>query len=78
MFAPTVFNFFRPGYVPSGKGLSDAGLVVPEMQLTHELSVAGYMNYIRAGPRSAARATSSRTTPPSSRSRPCPPISSTA
>ena len=47
MFAPTVFNFFRPGYVPSGKGLSDAGLVVPEMQLTHELSVAGYMNYIR-------------------------------
>jgi uncharacterized protein (DUF1800 family) len=48
MFAPTVFNFFRPGYVPSGKGLSDAGLVVPEMQITHELSVAGYMNYIRA------------------------------
>ncbi len=47
MFAPTVFNFFRPGYVPSGKSLSDAGLVVPEMQLTHELSVAGYMNYIR-------------------------------
>ena len=47
MFAPTVFNFFRPGYVPPGKGLSDAGLVVPEMQLTHELSVAGYMNYIR-------------------------------
>ena len=29
MYAPTVFNFFRPGYVPSGKGLSDAGLVVP-------------------------------------------------
>jgi uncharacterized protein (DUF1800 family) len=48
MFAPTVFNFFRPGYVPSGKGLSQAGLVVPEMQITHELSVAGYMNYIRA------------------------------
>jgi len=47
MFAPTVFNFFRPGYVPSGAGLSQAGLVVPEMQLTHELSVAGYMNYIR-------------------------------
>ncbi len=47
MFAPTVFNFFRPGYVPSGKDLSDAGLVVPEMQLTHELSVAGYMNYMR-------------------------------
>ena len=48
MFAPTVFNFFRPGYVPSGKDLSDVGLVVPEMQLTHELSVAGYTNYTRA------------------------------
>jgi uncharacterized protein (DUF1800 family) len=48
MFAPTVFNFFRPGYVPSGKDLSDAELVVPEMQITDELSVAGYMNYIRA------------------------------
>ena len=47
MFAPSVFNFFRPGYVPSGQGLAQAGLVVPEMQLTHELSVAGYMNYIR-------------------------------
>jgi len=47
MFAPSVFNFFRPGYVPSGAGLAQAGLVVPEMQLTHELSVAGYMNYIR-------------------------------
>ena len=47
MFAPTVFNFFRPGYVPSGAGLAQSGLVAPEMQLTHELSVAGYMNYIR-------------------------------
>lgn len=48
MFAPTVFNFFRPGYVPSGKALTDAGLVVPELQITHDVSVAGYMNYIRA------------------------------
>ena len=47
MFAPSVFNFFRPGYVPSGQGLAQAGLVVPEMQITHELSVAGYMNYMR-------------------------------
>ena len=48
MFAPTVFNFFRPGYVPSGKDLSAAGLVAPEMQITDELSVAGYMNFIRS------------------------------
>ena len=47
MFAPTVFNFFRPGYVPTSKAITDANLVVPEMQITHVLSVAGYMNYIR-------------------------------
>ena len=48
MFAPTVFNFFRPGYVPTSKAITDAGLVVPELQITHDVSVAGYMNYIRA------------------------------
>ncbi|MEO6364428.1 MAG: hypothetical protein ABIO71_14465, partial [Caldimonas sp.] len=48
MFAPTVFNFFRNGYVPTSKVISDANLVVPELQITHDVSVAGYMNYIRA------------------------------
>ena len=47
MFAPTVFNFFRPGFVPTSKAITDAGLVVPELQITHDVSVAGYMNYIR-------------------------------
>ncbi len=47
MYAPTVFNFFRPGYVPTSKAITDAGLVVPELQITHDVSVAGYMNYIR-------------------------------
>ena len=47
MFSPSVFNFFRPGYVPTSKAISDAGLVVPELQITHDVSVAGYMNYIR-------------------------------
>ena len=47
MFAPTVFNFFRPGYVPTSKAITDAGVVVPELQITHDVSVAGYMNYIR-------------------------------
>ncbi len=48
MFAPTVFNFYRPGYVPSSKPIADAGLVAPEMQLVHDVSVAGYMNYMRS------------------------------
>lgn len=45
--APTVFNFYRPGYVPTSQAISDANLVVPEMQITHDVSVAGYTNYIR-------------------------------
>jgi uncharacterized protein (DUF1800 family) len=47
MFSPTVFNFFRPGYVPTSKVITNAGLVVPELQITHDVSVAGYMNYMR-------------------------------
>ena len=47
MFAPTVFNFFRPGYVPTSQAITDADLVVPELQIAHDVSVAGYMNYIR-------------------------------
>jgi uncharacterized protein (DUF1800 family) len=48
MFAPTVFNFYRPGYVPSSKPIADAGLVAPEFQIVHDVSVAGYMNYMRS------------------------------
>ncbi|MCV5648263.1 DUF1800 family protein, partial [Escherichia coli] len=32
--APSVFNFYRPGYVPPGTALAAAGLVAPEMQIT--------------------------------------------
>ena len=48
MFAPTVFNFYRPGYVPSSKTIADANLVAPEFQIVHDVSVAGYMNYLRS------------------------------
>jgi len=48
MLAPTVFNFYRPGYVPSSKPIADAGLVAPEFQIVHDVSVAGYMNYMRS------------------------------
>lgn len=46
--APSVFNFFRPGYVPPGSQTAKAGLVSPEMQLVHETSVAGYVNSMRS------------------------------
>jgi uncharacterized protein (DUF1800 family) len=45
--SPSVFNFFRPGYVPPNTALGAAGLVAPELQITHESSVIGYANYMQ-------------------------------
>ncbi len=47
MYAPSVFNFFRPGYIPPNSRVGTAGLTAPEMQIINETSVAGYLNYIR-------------------------------
>jgi len=43
--SPSVFNFFRPGYVPPSTALS-AGVVAPEFQLVTESSVGGYLNFM--------------------------------
>jgi uncharacterized protein (DUF1800 family) len=48
MRAPSVFNYFRPGYVPPNSAIADAKLVAPEMQTTHETSVAGWLNTMRS------------------------------
>ena len=48
MRSPSVFNFYRPGYVPPNTAIATAGLVAPEMQITHESSVAGYLNTMRS------------------------------
>ncbi|HQQ69990.1 MAG TPA: DUF1800 domain-containing protein [Alicycliphilus sp.] len=47
MRSPSVFNFFRPGYVPPNTTLSAQGLTAPELQITNEVSVAGYVNYMQ-------------------------------
>lgn len=47
MRAPSVFNFYRPGYVPPNSAIAGAGLVAPEMQITGETSVVGYLNVMR-------------------------------
>ncbi|MBS0392174.1 MAG: DUF1800 domain-containing protein [Proteobacteria bacterium] len=47
MRSPSVFNFFRPGYVPPNTALSAQGLTAPEFQITNEVSVAGYVNYMQ-------------------------------
>jgi uncharacterized protein (DUF1800 family) len=45
--SPSVFNFYRPGYVPPGTGAAARALAVPELQIAHETSVAGYVNFMR-------------------------------
>ncbi len=45
--SPSVFNFYRPGYVPPNSRAGALGLTVPEMQISHETSVAGYANHLR-------------------------------
>jgi len=45
--APSVFNFFRPGYVPPNSPLGDRSLAAPEFQITTESSVAGYVNFMQ-------------------------------
>ena len=42
--APSVFNFFKPGYSPPGP-LSDAGLVAPELQIINSLTALSAANY---------------------------------
>jgi uncharacterized protein (DUF1800 family) len=43
----SVFNFFRPGYVPPSTALASRRLVAPEMQLVNESSVGGFLNYLQ-------------------------------
>lgn len=45
--APSVFNFYRPGYAAPGSAMAAAGLVAPELQITHETTTAGYVNTMR-------------------------------
>lgn len=47
LMAPSVFNFFRPGYVPPGTALATSGATAPEFQLVNESTVASYINYLQ-------------------------------
>ncbi len=46
--SPSVFNFFRPGYVAPATATGEAGLVAPELQITNEITTIGYINFINA------------------------------
>ena len=43
----SVFNFFRPGYVPPATAMAAAGQVAPEFQIVNESSVSGYLNFMQ-------------------------------
>ena len=45
--APSVFNFFRPGYVPPSTEMATQGATAPEFQLVSESSVSAYINYLQ-------------------------------
>jgi uncharacterized protein (DUF1800 family) len=45
--SPSVFNFYRPGYVYPGGASAALNLVAPELQIANESSAAGYVNYMR-------------------------------
>jgi uncharacterized protein (DUF1800 family) len=45
--SPSVFNFYRPGYVPPNTSIATAARVAPEFQITTESSVAGYLNFMQ-------------------------------
>ncbi|MFH0129772.1 DUF1800 family protein [Variovorax sp. VaC1] len=45
--SPSVFNFFRPGYVPPSTAIASNKMVAPEFQLVTETSVGGYLNFMQ-------------------------------
>jgi uncharacterized protein (DUF1800 family) len=46
--APSVFNFFRPGYVPPGTEMARTGATAPEFQIVNESTTASYINFVYA------------------------------
>ena len=44
--APSVFNFYRPGFVAPGTLSGAAGMTVPELQIVNAASTPGYVNFM--------------------------------
>ena len=47
LFAPSVFNFFRPGFVPPNTALAPTKTPAPEFQIVNETTVGGYINFMQ-------------------------------
>ena len=46
--SPSVFNYYRPGFMPPGTEIARRNLVAPEMQIVSESTVAGYANFMQS------------------------------
>lgn len=44
--APSVFNFYRPGYIAVGMEKTSTSLNAPEFQIVNESSIVGYINFM--------------------------------
>ena len=44
--SPSVFNFYRPGYVPPQGDMGANGVTAPEFQICNEVTVAKYLNFM--------------------------------
>ena len=44
--SPSVFNFYRPGYIAPGTLSGEAGLTTPELQIVNDSSAIGYLNFM--------------------------------
>ncbi len=45
--SPSVFNFFRPGYIPPGTVMAASRSTVPEFQLVNESTTASWVNFLQ-------------------------------
>jgi hypothetical protein len=45
MRSPSVFNFFRPGYVPPNTELGRRGITAPEFDIADESTTVGWVNF---------------------------------
>ena len=46
LLSPSVFNFYRPGYIAPGTETGEAGLSAPELQILNEGASLGFVNFM--------------------------------
>lgn len=46
--SPSVFNFYRPGYIPTQGAMATNKITAPEFQICNEVTVAKYLNFMTA------------------------------